>query len=311
MALLRWAAPRSGSLARFVRIPNPWAAPWRRAELDIVAHGGIGDVIMSTPVLRELKQRNPRCRVRFYSKFSPLVRGLPYIDEALPYQTRPNPAIYLDYSDETDFVAPRAPLVSMLGDRLGLRVSDFRMDCVVDDALVARYRAIWSDLPRPHIAIVRRASSRTINKNWPDGHWMTLIEHLSRQATVIDLGEAPKDDAPTPVRGYIDLRERTSLAELAAVISAADLHIGPLSGPAHIAAAANTPAVIIYGGYEPPKYTAYPNRIALGSNVPCSPCWLTTPCPYDRKCLHAISPKMVEDTVWRLWDQSAASQSGR
>ena len=105
--------------------------------LDIVAHGGIGDVIMCTPALRELKRRNPRAHLRFYSSFSSLVRGLPYIDQALPYDTRPSPATYMDYSDETDFVAlPKAPLVSLLGDTLGLPIHDTRMDCVIDPALV-------------------------------------------------------------------------------------------------------------------------------------------------------------------------------
>jgi ADP-heptose:LPS heptosyltransferase len=48
---------------------------------------------------------------------------------------------------------------------------------------------------------------------------------------------------------YIDLSNRTSLEELIAVIAAADIFVGPDSGPAHIAAAARTPAVVIYGGY--------------------------------------------------------------
>lgn len=310
MALLRWAGPRSGTLARLARFPDPRTVPWRRPALDIVAHGGIGDVLMSTPALRELKRRNPRCHVRFYSSFSPLVRGLPYIDEALPYEARPSPAIYLDYSDETDFVAPRAPLVSLLGDTLGLRVRDTRMDCVIDPALVARYRAAWQDLPRPHLAVVRRAASnRTPNKNWPDGHWSSLLPRLCQRATVIELGEADETGLPVTAPTYLDLRGRTSLAELVAAIAAADLYVGPMSGPAHIAAAVGTPEVVIYGGYEPPACTAYPTRVALTTPVPCSPCWLATPCPYDRKCLSGISPATVEAAVWRAWENSAGAPS--
>ena len=310
MALLRWAGPRSSPLARLARFPNPWNAPWRRQALDIVAHGGIGDVIMCTPVLRELKRRNPHCRVRFYSSFSPLVRGLPYVDEALPYEARPSPAIYMDYSDEADFVAPRAPYVWLLGDTIGLRVRDIRMDCVIDPALVARYRAEWQHLPRPHLAVVRRSSrNRTPNKNWPDAYWDILISRLRERATVIELGEASDTDSPVAEANYIDLRGRTSLDGLVAAIAAADLYVGPSSGPSHIAAAAGTPEVVIYGGFEPAPYTPYPTRIALTSHPPCSPCWLQTPCPYDRKCLSAISPATVEDAVWRHWAGSASAKS--
>jgi ADP-heptose:LPS heptosyltransferase len=309
-ALLRWAGPRSGRLARALRFPNPFSAPWRRPVLDVVAHGGIGDVIMCTPALRELKRRNPRARLRFYSGFSSLVRGLPYIDEALPYETRPHPAIYMDYSDETDFVAPRAPLVSLLGDTLGLPVRDTTMDCIIDAALVVRYRAAWQNLPHPHLAVVRRANSqRTPNKNWPDGAWDSLIQSLGRRATVIELGEAGDPVDAGAATNFINLRGRTSVEELVAAIAAADLYVGPMSGPAHIAAAAGTPAVVIYGGYEPPAYTAYPRRVGLAAQVPCSPCWLTTPCPYDRKCLTAISPATVEAAIWRLWETAAGKRS--
>lgn len=306
-ALLRSLGPRSGWLARRLRYPDPRSAPWRRPELDIVAHGGIGDVIMCTPVLRELKRRNPHGRVRFYSMFSSLVRGLPYIDEALPYDTRPSPAVYMDYSDDADFVAPRAPLVSLLGDTLGLRITDTRMECAVDAALVARYRAAWQTLPHPHIAVVRRANSqRTPNKNWPDEAWNALLPHLCLRATVIELGEPnPAVDRPASI-SYVDLRGRTSVEELVAAIAAADLYVGPMSGPAHIAAATGTPSVIIYGGYEPPSYTAYPGRFGLATSVPCSPCWLPTPCPFDRKCLRGISPATVEDKVWDVWSRTGA-----
>ena len=139
-------------------LSQPLNRPWRRMALDVVNDGGIGDVLMSTPVLRELKRRNPRCRLRFYSKFASLVNGLPYIDEALQYEARPPAAIYLDYMDYADFVPPRARLTALLGDRLGLRVIDDRPDCVIDPGLVAHYRAAWQALPRPHIVVLRRAS---------------------------------------------------------------------------------------------------------------------------------------------------------
>jgi ADP-heptose:LPS heptosyltransferase len=304
-ALLRQVGPHSGGLARALRYPNPLAAPWRRPALDVVAHGGIGDVIMCTPALRELKRRNPGCRVRFYSNYGSLVQGLPYIDETLPYEARPSPAIYMDYSDDTDFVAPRALLVSLLGDTLGLRVTDTRMDCTIDRERVARYRAAWQDLPRPHVAVARRASrQRTSNRNWPDAAWNVLIPHLCERATVIELGEAVEPDSAASARGHIDLRARTSVDDLAAAIAAADLYVGPISGPAHIAAAAGTPGVVIYGGYEPPAYTAYPGRVGLATEPPCAPCWLATPCPYDHKCLRAILPTTVEDAIWSLWSKS-------
>jgi ADP-heptose:LPS heptosyltransferase len=307
-ALLRWAGPRSGPLARWARHPDPFNVPWKRAALDIVGHGNIGDVIMCTPSLRELKRHNPRCRVRFYSKFSPLVQGLPYIDEALPYETRPARAVYLDYMEDDDPVPPRARLIALMGDRLGLKVTDERLDCVIDADLVAGYRAAWRTLPRPHIVLARHASGYTPNKEWPAASWATLIERLSQRATVIEIGVARDPAVEGPATNYVDLRGRTSVAEMVAVIAAADLHVGPVSGPMHVAAVAKTPCVILYGGYEPAFCTQYAGNIALETKVPCAPCWLREPCPFALKCLTAITPATVEQSVWKLWMQTSGLQ---
>jgi len=84
-------------------------------------------------------------------------------------------------------------------------------------------------------------------------------------------------------------------------MTAADLHVGPDSGPMHVAAAAGTPSVVIYGGYIDPANTLYPGNVALTVPVSCSPCWLRSPCPFERRCLSGISPGSVEEAVRKLW----------
>jgi ADP-heptose:LPS heptosyltransferase len=103
-----------------------------------------------------------------------------------------------------------------------------------------------------------------------------------------------------PDGSHLDLRGRTTLPELIAAIAAADLLIAPETGSMHIAAAVGTPAVVIYGGYIDPVATGYPGHINLYSPVECAPCWLRTPCPYAKKCLHQITPDQVEAAVDRL-----------
>jgi len=43
--------------------------------------------------------------------------------------------------------------------------------------------------------------------------------------------------------------------------------------------------------------------------VPCAPCWLRTPCPFDLKCLRAIASAQVEQAVGRTWDRLRAEQA--
>jgi ADP-heptose:LPS heptosyltransferase len=300
MALLRPIAPRSGVLARWLRYPNPFQAPWRQPVVEVGRGAGIGDALMCTPALRELKRRRPGSRIRFYTNFPSLVRGLPYLDEVLPMKGAP-PHLSLEYESA---IPPRLHLSQMIGDSLGLSVRDVQPDCAFDHALVERFRAAWQELPRPHIVISRHASSWTPNKEWPEEHWRELIKRLARAATVIEIGTSDDKATENFGRNYVDMRGCTSLDEFVAVIAAGDLHVGPPSGPVHVAAAAGKRSVVIIGGYEGPSNTAYPKDIALYTPVECAPCWLREPCPHHLKCLNAISPSRVEEAVFSLWRAS-------
>jgi ADP-heptose:LPS heptosyltransferase len=201
---------------------------------------------------------------------------------------------------------PRVHLVQIFADCLGLRVRDIRTDCVIDPALVAGFRAKWAHLPRPHIVVSRHGSSWTPNKEWPNAYWRELIRRLAGRAAVIEIGVSAQSPTDSFGPHYVDLRSRTSLNEFIATIAAADLHIGPVSAPVHIAAAAGKRSVVIIGGYEHPSNTNYPGNIALYTPVECAPCWLRTPCPHDRKCLNVISPRQVEEAALSLWRNISA-----
>jgi hypothetical protein len=288
---------RSGVTARLVRYPRRRSLPWRRSWLDLGRGGGVGDVLMCTPALRELKLKNPATYVRFYTNYPTLVRGLPYIDEVLAFDRHPEGILILQYEDA---LPPQTHIARIIGDNLGLSIRDVRPDCVIDRGAVKRFRESWGILPRPHIVVQRRASRWTPNKDWPEEYWVELVNNLSRRTGVIEIGNEISK-RKVSLKNYIDLRDRTSLEELVAVIAAADVFVGPISGPVHIAAAADVPAVVIIGGYEHPKNTSYMEHVNLYTALSCAPCWLRKPCPYKLKCLKVIRPSTVESAVWAAW----------
>jgi ADP-heptose:LPS heptosyltransferase len=300
-ALQRLLLTRSAWLARWVLYPNPFRAPVNARTVDIARDAGVGDVLMCTPALRVLRQRNPSARIRFYTNFGVLVEGLPYIDEVHPYAERPAHAKFLEY---TNVVPSHVHITRLLGFKLGLDVRDTRPDCIVEKALVVQYEREWANLPRPWVIVLRRASRFTPNKDWPDASWDRLIACMRRSSSVIEIGEGGDgaDGAPKEAN-YVDLRGATSLQQLVAAVAAADIYVGPVSGPAHIATAVGTQAVLVIGGYEHPDNTAYPGNIAHYAQVPCAPCWLREPCPFDLKCLHAITSAQVEASVIQVWER--------
>ena len=314
---------RSGPIARLLRYPNPLKRPWNGPTIELARKSGLGDVLMCTPVLRELKRRNRRCYIRFYTEFGPLVNGLPYIDEVLPYDQKPPSAIDLPYEHA---MPPEVHLSRILGDKIGLKVTDTRPDCIARGDLVEGYRQSLAHLPSPRIVFLRRSSAHhTPNKNWPDPNWVGLINSLARKATVIEVGQQDAAAGAIVSPNYVDMRGKTSLEQLAAVVAASDLHVGPVSGPMHIAVAVGTPSVTICGGFESPRATEHfpglksTTNVYLSSDLPCSPCWLLEPCPIGLQCLTSISPAQVEKAIdgvlassdHRLTDPSGNSTGSR
>src|ERR1700736_5079888 len=86
-------------------------------------------------------------------------------------------------------VPPEVHLSRIMGDTIGLKVTDTHPDCITRGDLVESYRQSLAHLPRPRIVFLRRSSSWTPNKNWPDPNWVTLITSLARNATVIEIGQ--------------------------------------------------------------------------------------------------------------------------
>ncbi len=288
------AAANWGWLARRLMYPLPWSVPYRRSVVEIARQSALGDVLMCTPALRELKRRNPKCFVRVYTRFGNALAGLPYVDDVQPFENRPRNHVLLRYEHA---LPPRRHLVHVLADNLGLTVNDIFPDCLIDDALRNEFAKRYAYLPRPRVVINRKASKFTRNKDWPDTHWDELTRMLVNVASVIEIGLAEGQPVDGLGEGYVDLRGKTSYGELCAALSVADLHVGPMSGPVHIAAAFRTPCVVIYGGYEHPDTTHYPGNTDLYSPVECAPCWLPGECPFARKCLSMIAPQQVFEAV--------------
>ena len=127
--------------------------------------------------------------------------------------------------------------------------------------------------------------------------WNALLARLARDCRVIEIGTARDAGAEVPAGAYVDLRGATDAATLAAAVAAADLYVGPVSGPMHLAAAAGRPAVVIAGGYEAAANTAYPTSVILAQTPPCAPCWRRDPCPFGLPCLTAITVELVAEAV--------------
>src|SRR5450756_834066 len=102
-----------------------------------------------------------------------------------------------------------------------------------------------------------------------------------------------------------DLSGRTSLPEALGVIAEARLFLGNDSGLAHLAGAAGTPSVVVFGSTDPeatrpwdgPRGDKRPVRLAVvRRRTLCAPCRFAV-CPIDHACMEGVAPEDVLEAV--------------
>jgi heptosyltransferase-2 len=193
-----------------------------------------------------------------------------------------------DYDDllrsrgiEPDLDTPRLPVTARALDRAASSLDAAGVDREVPLALLAPGAAFgWT-------------------KRWPPERFGALGDLLAARglgcAVVIGPGEESLGAA-------VAARARTRLPvvgadlaplQLAALLSCARVVIANDSGPAHLAAAVGTPAVVFFGPTDPGRTapSGAPVRV-LDRYVFCSPCFLKK-CPYGHECMKEITAEQA------------------
>ncbi len=166
------------------------------------------------------------------------------------------------------------------------------------------------NLPRPIIAIAPDSVWKT--KQWGIQKFRSLVDQLlSKKYSIVLVGsqsyEGIFNSHNLLNNNILNLLSKTSLEQLASVISYCDLLISNDSAPVHIATATRTPSVVIFGPTVPEFGFAPP--VELGSIIQieglwCRPCAShgSNECPtHTHECMKGISPESVfERAMQRL-----------
>jgi ADP-heptose:LPS heptosyltransferase len=180
---------------------------------------------------------------------------------------------------------------------LGITASDERRAFPLWPEDHTQAQALLAGLEAPLIGIHPGAHSLT--RRWSLDRFASVGKELQRRhgGTLVILGGPGEREISTRLvemlgGNTLDLTGKTSLPVSGAVIQRLDLLITNDSGPAHIAYALKTPAVVVWGGedlerYGPPQ--AGPFRV-LFHPVACRPCGYAE-CPIGYVCLEHITPE--------------------
>lgn len=175
---------------------------------------------------------------------------------------------------------------------VGGRTADERLSFRVPSLARARVAALA--LPSPLVVVHPGASAAS--RRYPPESYARALELLGCE--VVFTGDAAERDLVEGVRAIMGMRSRSlagqlSLAELGALIEAADLVICNNTGPAHIAAAVGTPVVDLYALTNPQHTPWQVESRVLFHDVPCRNCYKSV-CPTGgHECLRGVPPERV------------------
>jgi heptosyltransferase-1 len=137
--------------------------------------------------------------------------------------------------------------------------------------------------------IVLNPVARWETKLWPERKFAELADRLvaEKKATIIFTGSRADDASVSRILGMMKQHAEnwtgeTTLKELAALASLADLFVTTDTGPMHLAAAAQAKVLALFGPTAPWRTGPYGlSHIVVRAGIDCSPC-------FKRKCKDAI-----------------------
>jgi ADP-heptose:LPS heptosyltransferase len=243
----------------------------RRAELELMARGELADFAVGrlgvirahsidrrevTLLFRESQSRPEdddsahargffRAFERIYCFFS---SNDPRFRRALAEASAPSATTFHPFRPERKGHVAASYLNDVTGSS---KLEDLSINFLPSD-LEAASRAISAVAqPKKFVAIFPGSGSRA--KNWPIEKFSALADRLNQETrTLFILGPA-EDSIDDALRGHAVIKNQ-SLGAVAALARMASAFVGNDSGVSHLAAAAGTPGVVLFGPSDPLRW---------------------------------------------------------
>lgn len=278
--------------------------PFAKNTFGIKRQGALGDVLLITPIIQELKKRHPACRIWVETSCPEALTNHPDVQVVIAkgIEKKVSRIINLDLAYEKQ---PHLHLVDAYSQvALGSYLEDKRPFLFSSDKDLNKLSKIVQgriEMTKEPYIVMHQAVSWD-NRTWPKSCWDVVVKSLIDQGYKIVIVGRKKDFSFEGDTRVINLLSKLTLSQIRELIKHAKLFIGPDSALIHIAMTTSTPIVGIFTVADPKlRVTREKNTIALTPTSSCRFCLHQQKPPVTKvecrfgtsHCIQEITPQMV------------------
>lgn len=275
----------------------------------IIIAGGLGDVLLTTPTIKALKEAEPDRKIMLYcmnERQQGIFNYNPHVDRLTNTSFFRNPVAFTKYfmkreSFHTDFYAGLMPTAfsgknakDLIAGLHHIELKDDRVQIFLSEKEENMAKSVMAQYRNP--IVMHITSKTTKNQEWEVEDWEALVRSMP-EYTFLQLGIS----AEKKVSNAVDLRDKFSFRDTLALIKYAKSFVGVNSSFSHATNAFDIPGVVLFGPAQPGVW-GHSNNINLYKPLRCSPCLdllFSSPCPYDKRCMRLITVEEVRDALFR------------
>lgn len=252
-----------------------------------------GDVLMASAVAKALKKKH-KCQILFCTNCPSVIENNPYIDKIIDERDVSERTFSVCYN--LDMIYEYRPYTNIL-DAYAQHVGVKKEDC----ELYLNTEPV-DDLPENYV-VVHSGKTSWVGRDWSHEKFSEIANFLREAGhTVVCVGQGGDHLIPCDM----DLRNKTTISQLAHVMKNAKLFVGIDSFPMHVAQAMNTPGVVFFGSVKPETRIVTENMTGVSApHTPCLGCHhrKLSPCTNTNNCETGNLECIDRVTVEQMWNQ--------
>lgn len=260
-----------------------------------IRKGARGDVLLTTPILKELKKKYPKSLLVYETECPDILVGNPHVDRIERFVP--------DAKDYDIVLTPRYEVamgenaIDTMAKQCDIKLSEKKLEIALSESHIN-----WAkNKINGHRRTIAFHTGRAwASKEWPFDKFIDVIRYYSDKGYgIIEVG-----NKQTQFSGIGTSCRGCSIKQTAALIKECCIFVGIDSGCAHLAKAVGTPACVIYGCVHPSSPASdaveYPIRV---EGLECGGCRGRTSAEWtdcikpEVYCLTGISHEMVIKTI--------------